>query len=466
MTRRAYNPRPYADLAMEHFRNVPRCALWAGMGLGKTVITLTHLDIRHNVWGEDRPTLVLAPLRVARSTWPDEARKWDHLSRLGLASITGTPVERATALKRDVPVKTINYDNLVWLVDQYGKPGKTWPFKLLVPDEASRLKGFRLRQGGKRAQALARVAHTLVEEVIELTGTPASNGLIDLWGQMWFLDAGQRLGRTFGAFMERYFAFKKQHGSQFSKPIVLPHSDELIHEKLADICLTIDPKDWFDLAEPIVNVIEVDMPPSARKLYRELEREMFMRLDTGEEIEAMSAAALTMKCLQMANGAVYTDDKGTWRETHDEKLSALESIIEEAAGAPVMVAYHFKSDLARLVAAFPQGRQLDTDPRTIDAWNNGEIRLLFAHPASAGHGLNLQDGGNILVFLSHWWDLEQHDQILERIGPVRQMQAGHDRPVFIHYIVARGTIDELVVARRESKRAVQDLLLDYMKGKL
>ena len=192
---------------------------------------------------------------------------------------------------------------------------------------------------------------------------------------------------------------------------------------------------------------------------------MFARLDTGEEIEAVNAAALTMKCLQMANGAIYTDDKGTWRETHDEKIEALRSVVEEAGGAPVLVAYHFKSDLSRLQRALPHGRTLDADPRTIDNWNAGRIPVLFAHPASAGHGLNLQDGGNTLVFFGHWWDLEQHDQIIERIGPVRQLQAGHDRPVFIHYIVTRGTVDAVVMARRTSKRTVQNLLLDYMKGK-
>lgn len=455
--------RPYQHIGMDFIADTPRCALWAGMGMGKSLITLTFLDRLYRVWGEDKPTLILAPLRVARSTWPDEVRKWDHLSGLDISPVVGTPDERKAALRRDVPIFTCNYDNLVWLKTQY--PAGKWPFATVVADESTRLKNFRLKQGGTRARALGRVAHTEVERFIELTGTPSPNGLVDLWGSTWFLDAGQRLGRTFSAFQERYFVFKKQHGSQFAKPEVLPHAQELIHEKLADICLTLDPKDWFDLAEPIVNVIEVDLPPTARKQYKALEKEMFMRLESGEEVEVFGAAALTMKCLQMANGAVYLEDGKTWKETHDEKLSALESIIEEAAGAPVMVAYHFKSDLARLMHAFPHGRHLDADPRTVELWNGGQIPILFAHPASAGHGLNLQDGGNILVFFGLNWNLEEHDQIIERIGPVRQMQAGHDRPVFIHYIVARGTVDPLVRARVESKRAVQDLLLDYMKGK-
>jgi SNF2 family DNA or RNA helicase len=248
----------------------------------------------------------------------------------------------------------------------------------------------------------------------------------------------------------------------------MEHAQEQIQERLKDCTLTIDPKDWFDLKDPIVNVIEVEMPDSVKARYKELEDEMYTQL-VGGEVEAVNAAALTIKCLQMANGAVYLDPeryaKGTFVEVHDAKLDALESIVNEAAGAPVLVAYHFKSDLARLQRAFPQGRHLGDDPHVVQEWNAGRVPLLFAHPASAGHGLNLQDGGNILVFFGQWWDLEQHDQIIERIGPMRQMQSGHERAVFVHYIVARGTIDTVVAARRASKRKVQDLLLAYMRSK-
>lgn len=237
---------------------------------------------------------------------------------------------------------------------------------------------------------------------------------------------------------------------------------EQIKARLRDICLSLDARDHFDLREPIVNVIRVDLPAKARRLYRDMEREMFMQLD-GTAIEAFNAASKTMKCLQLANGAAYTDDHGTWKEIHDAKLQALESVLEEAAGAPVLVAYHFKSDLARLLRALPQGRALDTDPQTTRDWNAGSIPVLFAHPASAGHGLNLQDGGNILVMFGHWRDLEQYQQIVERIGPARQAQAGRDRPVFIPHIVAADTVDEIVMQRRESKREVQDLLLEAMK---
>ena len=457
-----YTPRPYAAQALAHMSATPRKALFAGMGMGKTVITLTYLDIRHRVLGEDRPTLVLAPKRVAQNVWPDEARKWQHLRGLDVVSVTGSASERAAALRIDAPIYATNYDNLPWLRAQY--PGSRWPFKLVVADESTRLKNFRLRQGGVRARALGGVAHTHTEEWLNLTGTPAPNGLIDLWGQTWFLDAGQRLGRTFSAFQERYFTRASGGNPAWAKQVVQPYAQDMIHEKLADICLTIDPKDWFDLAEPIVNVIEVSLPRAAQLQYQELEKELFFRLKSGEEVEVFSAAALTNKCLQMANGAVYLEDGKTWRETHDAKLEALESIVEESAGAPILVAYHFKSDVARLQRAFPAGRVLDSRPETIREWNAGRIPILFAHPASAGHGLNLQDGGNTIVFFGHWWNLEEHDQIIERIGPVRQLQAGHNRPVFIHYIVARGTIDQVVCTRRESKREVQELLLAHMKS--
>jgi SNF2 family DNA or RNA helicase len=466
---RAYTPRAYAQMARDFFVSVPRKNLFAGMGLGKTVICLDYLDSAYNVWGDSDPTLVLAPKRVAQSTWPDEQKKWAHLKDLVVVSVTGDVAERKAALRKPAHVYCTNYDNLVWLRDQF--PGTTWPFRRVIADESTRLKSFRIKQGSVRAQALGEIAHTCVRDWVNLTGTPVPNGMKDIWGQQWFIDAGQRLGRSYSAFEQRWFGYRKIKDAITHKPgieaVIFPHSQEEIMQRISDCSLTIDPKDWFDLKDPIVNVIEVELPPSARSKYREMEREMFLMLDQGQEVEAFNAAALSIKCLQLANGAVYLDPerygKDVSIEVHDAKIEALASVVEEAFGSPILVAYHFKSDLARLQRAFPQGRVLDADPRTITSWNAGDIPILFAHPASAGHGLNLQDGGNTIVFFGQWWDLEQHDQIIERIGPVRQMQAGHDRPVFIHYIVARNTVDEVVMARRTSKRGVQDLLLDYMK---
>lgn len=463
MTRKHFTPREYQQHIIEHVSQTPRSLVFAGMGLGKTSSALTMID-NLILAGEDAPTLILAPLRVAKTTWPEEARKWDHLRGLSIVPITGTESERRAALKIDAPVFTTNYENIVWLAEHFGE---RWPFRNVIADESTKLKSFRLRQGGKRAQALGKLAHTKIKRFTGLTGTPAPNGMQDLWGQAWFADGGQRLGRTFDSFKQRWFRPSPDgYGS-----VALPHAQAEIEAALRDICITIDAKDWFDLKDPIVVNKYFDLPVKARRMYQDMEKQLLMEMD-GHEIEAFNAAAKTQKLLQLACGAVYvdplTEDDASrrskeWKEVHDAKLQILEEIVEEASGMPVLVAYHFKSDLARLLAAFPKGRVLDSDPDTIREWNAGRIPVLFAHPASAGHGLNLQDGGNILVYFGHDWNLENRQQILERIGPVRQMQAGYDRPVFVYNIIARDTVDELVIARVETKASVQELFLQAMK---
>jgi len=453
--RKEFVARPYQDLIINHIVETKRCAVWSGMGTGKTVATLTALELLQMV--EDGPALVVAPLRVALGTWPDEVLKWEHLRGVNVSAIVGNERERIAALKAPAHIYTTNYEQLVWLTEYWGDK---WPYATVVLDESTKVKSFRLRQGGKRAQALGRIAHSRIKRIIELTGTPASNGLKDLWGQAWFLDAGNRLGRTYSAFTQRWFS-KGYDGFSLS-PMTGAQAE--IQDKLRDVCLTIEAKDWFDLREPIITNLVVALPVKARKHYKEMEKEMFTSLDTGHEVEAFNAAAKTQKCLQIANGAMYVGEGAIeWTELHKAKLEALESVIEEASGMPVLVAYHFKSDLARLLKAFPQGRQLDKNPQTIRDWNKGKIPVLFAHPASAGHGLNLQDGGNIIVFFGLNWNLEEHLQIIERIGPTRQMQAGYDRPVFIYRIIANDTIDELVLERLETKREVQDILMAAMK---
>lgn len=452
-----FTPRAYQHLITNHILDLPRGAVYAGMGVGKTTSTLNALDIIQAI--DNRPALVLAPLRVARSTWPDEARKWSHLRHLSVMPIVGSERERLSALKYDANVYSCNYEQIPWLVEHYSK--KAWPFRTVVADEATKLKGFRLKQGTQRAKALAQVAHKDVERFIELTGTPSPNGLADLWGQIWFLDKGHRLGRTYDDFKKRWF--EQSYDGYGITP--RDHAQAQIQRALRDLCITIDAKDWFDLREPVVHNIYVDLPAKARAKYEDMEKRMFMEL-SGHEVEAFGAAARTVKCLQLANGAAYVGESNAeWVEVHDAKLDALDEILEEAAGMPVLVAYNFKSDLARLRKAFPKGRQLDADPQTIVDWNAGRIPVLFAHPASAGHGLNLQDGGNILVFFGHDWNLENRLQIIERIGPTRQMQAGHDRSMFIYNIIAAGTVDELVLERVNTKRETQDILLEAMKTK-
>lgn len=464
----------YQGPAIGHQQAHKRTALWAEMGMGKTISTATTLAIAYLSGEETRPTLVLAPKRVAQSTWPDEIAKWEHLRGLEVSVVLGTPEQRLKALRdTNANVFTTNYENVPWLVHHF--KGKPWPFARCVSDESTRLKGFRggfrvspkgktyyQGAGGERSRALGSVAHH-VDRFYELTGTPSPNGLADLWGQLWFLDAGKRLGRTHTGFKDRFF--KTGYNGHTLEP--LPFAQEQIEGLVADLCMSLEAKDYFDLREPIVNPIYVKLPPKARALYQDMERSMFLQIGA-QDIEAFGAADRTLKCLQLASGAVYTqpdvdsdeDPKSNeFIEVHDAKIEALASLISELSGAPLLVAYHFKSDLARLLRAFPQARHLDDDPQTIRDWNAGRIPVLLAHPASAGHGLNLQDGGHHIAFFSHWWDLELYMQILERIGPVRQMQSGYNRPVFVHLIVAEGTMDEEVIARREAKKKSQSMLM-------
>lgn len=451
-----FTPRAYGQMITDHQLDRPRNAVWAGMGMGKTVSTLNALDIKQLI--DDQPVLVLAPLRVATTTWPDEARKWAHLRHLHVVPIVGNENQRRAALRQDANIFTTNYEQLPWLVEHYKD---RWPFAEVVIDESTKLKGFRLRQGTQRAKALAQVAHTKVKRITELTGTPSPNGLMDLWGQIWFLDKGERLGRTFDAFKQRWFR-AKYDGCGVE---ALDHAQAQIQAALRDLCLTIEAKDWFDLREPIVNNIYVDLPAKARAHYEDMEKRMYTELAAEKAVEALGAAVKTMRCLHLAGGFSFYGEQKEWMGVHDMKLQALEEIIEEACGMPVLVAYQWTPTLARLMKAFPQGRKLDANPQTIKDWNEGKIPVLFAHPQSAGHGLNLQDGGNILVYFDHWWNLEERMQILERVGPTRQLQAGNDRPVFIHNIIARDTTDELVIERVNTKRETQDILMEAMKVK-
>jgi SNF2 family DNA or RNA helicase len=448
----AFRPHPHQYDIMRAIYSNKRCAIWAMMGTGKTVSTLTALQNLALV-EEVFPALVLAPRMVARDTWPNEAQKWAHLRHLRVVFVGGTAKQRREALDTPADVYTMNYDNLPWLRETLGA---TWPYKTVVADEASRLSGFRLRQGGKRARALGQVAHTWVERFIELTGTPSANGLTKLWGQMWFLDKGERLGSSFNAFTQRWFRV----GYDGYSLVPYAHSQGEIEERLSDICFTIR---GMDVDEPVVSPVWVNLPKAASSAYEAMEAEFFAELEAGE-IEASNAAVRTQKLLQITNGAVYDAD-GQWHSVHDEKLDALESIIEEANGANVLVAYNFKSDVQRLKKRFPKARVLADDPKAADDWNAGKIPILLAHPASAGHGLNLQHGGNILAFFGVNWNLEEHQQIIERIGPMRQKQSGYDRPCLVYPILARGTVDEMVMDRLASKATVQEALLRAMERK-
>lgn len=450
MTRPRFIPHDYQrDGVIRHIQALRRAGVYAGMGTGKTASTLqalVELDLVEEVF----PALILAPLRVARSTWPDEIAKWENFQHLRVSVITGDAKARLAAVNRPADIYTTNYEQIPWLVDHYKE---RWPYKTIVADEWTRLKSFRLQQGSKRAAALKKVAHTLSPRFIGLTGTPAPNGLKDLWGQLWFVDRGVRLGHSFTAFRDRWF----QLGFDGYSLEPMEHAQREIQDLIRDVCLTVE---GLPVDKPVTAEIYVDLPPKARSLYRDMEREMFMRLAEDQEpITAANAAVRTGKLLQIANGAIYINDEGAWEELHRAKIEALDSIIEEASGAPVLVAYNFKHDLERLRRAFPQGRVLDADPQTIRDWNAGRISVLFAHPASAGHGLNLAEGGNILAFFGLNWNKEEHDQIIERIGPMRQKQLGLSRPVYVYKIKARNTWDDRVDDVLTGKGAIQDIFL-------
>jgi SNF2 family DNA or RNA helicase len=462
---RLFEPRDWQQPMLDHIIEHPRCAVFAAMGSGKTVTTL--MATRGAKLLDEGPVLILAPRRVARNVWPGEVRKWQQLGGISIVPVKGRGLPAARALKRDAEFYTINYDNIPWLVEHLD--GK-WPFRTIIADESTRLKGFRLNQGGARTKALSKVAWLPeVARFIELTGTPSPNGLKDLWGQMWFLDRGERLGRTFDqGFSKRWF--RPSDNGYGIEPF--EHSQNQIQDRIRDLCITIDPRDYMDIDEPIERVVEVELPAKAREQYREMERKMFLELQKmGKliEVEAVHAASRTNKCLQIAAGFVYHDGDADekYTELHDAKLEALESIIEEAAGMPVLVSYMFKQELAMLRRHFPHIKHIDEVDTSEDGpWNRGKIPLMAAHPASAGHGENLQYGSNILVDYSSGWDLELDDQILERIGPMRQFQAGLNRPVYRYRLVATDTVDEMVIERKAKKTSVQQTLLDAMKRRL
>jgi hypothetical protein len=461
--------RPPQIPMVKFMRDVPRCGLWAGMGVGKSSAGLYILELLM-LWGEvsfKRPALVVGPARVAKDTWTDERDKWDQFGDMIVIPLSGTPEQRLKKLKIPAHVYTISYELLPWLVACWMAK---WPYRTVLADELERLKGFRekahgvsLRSGksgasGERAFAIGRVAHNLVDRWINLGGTPAPAGLKDLWGSTWFIDRGQRLGRTYTAFKERWF--RPNWNGYGITP--LPNADAEIHAALADICLTVDPADYYDLRKPRVSEIRIKLSPKARTVYAKLEREMFVKLESGARIDAMTAAGLTNKCMQLANGAVYTDHPA-WEEVHRGKLEALESAVSESGGNPLLVQYAFKSDKARILKAFRSAVDIST-PRGLAAFKAGDAAMGVAHPGSMGHGIDgLQHVSNQLVRFGHVWKLSETMQFLERIGPMRQFNARYNRDVLVQNIIADDTLDDDVLEAHENHRDVQDALLAACK---
>lgn len=457
MSSTAYNLAPqfsrdslhsYQERAVSFIKDTPSCALWVDMGLGKTVTVLTAVsDLLASC--EAQRILIIAPLRVALTTWPQEISLWEHTRHLTHCVIKGSPKKRMELLKNDTSdIHIINRELVPWLVENAQKRGKGWPYDVIVIDEASSFKSSKT----KRFKALRKTLPA-VERLVELTGTPASNGLLDVWPQVFLLDRGERLGRTFTGFRDKYF-LGDYHGYNWT---IRKGADEKIYNKLSDICLTLTAEDYIKLPKRIDTTISIDMPQSARNNYVELEKEFL--LEVGDDtVEVLHAAALSNKLLQFANGAIYIDDEKNWTEVHDAKLDAMSEIVAETAGQPLLVAYNYKTDLARLLKRFPQAVALGKDPAQIESWNRGEIPMLLAHPASAGHGLNLQKGGNTIVWFGLNWSLELYQQFNARLH-----RQGQQKPVVIHHLVVENTVDETVVAALASKDVTQRALLHALK---
>jgi SNF2 family DNA or RNA helicase len=433
----------------------PHCALFADMGLGKTVATLTAI---RDLWdGFDiTRVLIVAPLRVALSTWPNEIKLWSHTRDLTYTQLAGlSPQGRRTALLRyhNTTIHIINREMLTWLVDFYKSK---WPYDVVVIDESSSFKD----PSTKRFKSLVKIIHAVgLSRVIELTGTPASNGLLDLWAQIFLLDQGKRLGPSFNSYKERFFYRVDSEQNNRAKWLPRGESKEVIYNKLRSLCLRLSADDYLNMPEKIINNVVIDLPAKARQQYDILEKEFLLDLENNDKIVAEFAASLTNKLLQFANGAVYIDDTKRFEVMHDAKLDALDDIIEEAAGQPVLVAYSFQSDKKRILERFPTAVALDKNPDTITRWNNGEIPILVMHPASGGHGLNIQYGGNVIVWFGLNWSLELYLQLNARLH-----RQGQTKPVFIHRIVASDTIDDTVIDALAGKYHTQEALLNALRG--
>lgn len=450
-----YKPHQYQQYATQRILDTPYIALLLEMGLGKTVSTLTAIDLLLNDYFDAGRVLVIAPLRVADDTWAREVEKWDHLRHLRISKILGSAAERRRALKADADIYVINRENVEWLVSELGT---RWNFDTVVIDELSSFKNHQ----SKRFRALRRV-RPMMKRVIGLTGTPAPNSLMDLWAPIYLLDQGERLGKTITGFRDRYFLPGERSGHVVYNWRQKKESEERIYEAISDIAVSMKAEDWLELPERIDRAISVKLSSKARDLYNKLEKELLLPF-TDADVVANTAAVLSNKLLQMASGAVYDEDRGV-KEIHEAKLDALEDIIEAANGKPVMVFYNFKHSLDRLQQRFPQARILRKGKdgnEDIRAWNNDEIPLLLLHPKSAGHGLNLQESScQTVVWYDQIWSLEEDQQANARVH-----RQGQTRRIVVMRLVAEGTMDEEAVAALERKATGQEELMQAVKARI
>lgn len=450
-----YNPHNYQEYAKDFIDKNPVSCLLLDMGLGKTAITLTALsDLLFDSF-EAHKVLVIAPLRVARDTWPDELDKWEHLSDLQFSVVVGTEAERKTALWAKADIYIINRENVQWLIEE---SGISFEFDTLVVDELSSFKNHQT----KRFRSLMKV-RPKVKRIIGLTGTPSSNGLMDLWAEYRLLDMGQRLGRFIGQYRTEYFVPDKRNGQVIFSYKPLPFAEKEIYRKIADITISMKSTDHLTMPELVIAEYPVRMSEDERERYDEMKRDLVLQLTDGD-VTAANAAALSNKLCQMANGAIYGDD-GSVHHIHDRKLDALEDLIEAANGKSVLVAYWFKHDLERIATRLKYLHipfsKMDTS-ESIARWNSGELPVALIHPASAGHGLNLQTGGSTIIWFGLTWSLELYQQTNARLW--RQGQTAET--VVLHHIIAKDTIDERVMEALIDKDKTQTALIEAVKANL
>ena len=450
-----YKPHDYQAYAIDYIETHPIAAVLLDMGLGKTSITLTAIfDLLFDSFEVHR-VLVIAPLRVARDTWTTEVDKWDHLQSLICSVAVGTAAERKAALMRQADIYIINRENVQWLVEESGIP---FTFDMIVIDELSSFKNHNT----KRFKSLLKV-RPKVSRIVGLTGTPASNGLMDLWAEFRILDMGQRLGRFITKYRTDYFMPDKRNGQIIYSYKPLPYAEDAIYRQISDITISMKSTDHLQMPELVSSEYIVRLSDSEQEDYEDLKRELVLTIPGGE-ITAANAASLSGKLSQLANGAIY-DDAGDVHNIHDRKLDALEDIIEAANGNPVLVAYWFKHDYDRISERLKKCHipfsKLDTSD-SIRRWNNGEIPVALIHPASAGHGLNLQSGGSTLVWFGLTWSLELYQQTIARLW--RQGQTS--KTVVVQHIITKGTIDERIMKALRSKERTQSALIDAVKADL
>lgn len=445
-----FSPHDYQAYAIDYIKTHPAAAVLLDMGLGKTVISLTAIaDLLFDSFEAHR-ILVVAPLRVARDTWPAEIEKWEHLQHLTYSVVVGTPKERRAALMANSDITIINRENLQWLIEDSGFP---FTYDMVCIDELSSFKNHK----SKRFQALMKV-RPKVKRIIGLTGTPSSNGLMDLWAEFKLLDMGQRLGRFITQYRNDYFLPDKRNGQIIYSYKPMPYAEDAIYRKISDMTISMKSTDHLKMPELVSSRYEVKLSEAEAQRYEDLKQELILQLPEGE-VTAANAASLTGKLVQLANGAIYSDD-GDTVEFHDRKLDALEDIIEAANGKPLLVAYWFKHDLQRIKQRF-EVREIKSSKDIAD-WNKGNIPVAVIHPASAGHGLNLQAGGSTLIWFGLTWSLELYQQTNARLW--RQGQTAGT--VVIQHIITKGTIDERILKALSLKELTQNSLIDAVKANL